>query len=100
MTRPLRPYDVQVGDIIGFCGNSWQSSAINLVTYGWPFWPVYSLSHVGIIGEFKGEKVLYESTTFDDKKCLIQKKLFHGSQCHRLQDRLEGYPGVIWHYPL
>jgi hypothetical protein len=70
---------------------------INLASYGIPFW---SISHVGIIGEYEGELLLFESTTLSNVECVIQDKLFKGSQACRLDDRLDVYTGRVWHYPL
>lgn len=89
--------DVQPGDIIGFCGDNWMSAGICLVTYGIPFW---SLSHVGIMGEYNGRQLLFESTTLDHKPCEITGKLINGSQAHSLDTTVADYTGRIWHYPL
>ena len=70
---------------------------INILTYGIPWW---NISHVGIIGEHKGELLLFESTTLSDVPCVIQGKPFKGTQAVRLSDRLERYSGRAWHYPL
>ncbi|MFQ5419477.1 MAG: hypothetical protein ACE5EY_03835 [Anaerolineae bacterium] len=85
------------GDIIGFSGNSWLSAGINLATYGIPFW---NLSHLGILGEFRGELVLFESTSESTLECFIQKRLVCGTQAHRLIDCVREYGGRVWHYPL
>lgn len=88
------------GDIIGFTGLGWECVAINILTYGLP---KFSIAHVGILGEYEGELVLFESTTLSDVPCIIQGKLVDGVQAVRLEDRLKGYDergGTIWHYPL
>lgn len=90
-------HGAKVGDIVGFSGYNLASAGINLATYGIPFW---SLSHVGIMGEFKDELLLFESTTLSDIPCRIQGKPFAGSQAVRLSDRLESYRGAAWLYPL
>jgi hypothetical protein len=85
------------GDLIGFSGQDFVGTFINLTTYGIPFW---DLSHVGIIGEYKGELLLFESNTFDPSPCVIQGKQFAGTQAHRLDAQLRDYRGKVWHYPL
>lgn len=87
----------KTGDIIAFSGFGRQSFLINLVTYGLPFW---SISHVGIIGEYDGEKLLFESTVLSNIPCVIQNKPFRGVQAVHLQDRLDTYRGRAWHYPI
>ncbi|MHC4703559.1 MAG: hypothetical protein ACYTFQ_23595 [Planctomycetota bacterium] len=92
---PLKP-----GDIIGFTGLGWECVAINILTYGLPR---LSIAHVGIMGEYEGELLLFESTTLSDVPCVIQGKLIDGVQAVRLPDRIKGYNergGRIWHYPL
>jgi len=92
-TQPV----IKAGDIIGFSGSGLDGFIINLCTYGIPFW---SASHVGIIGEYEGELLLFESTTLSDVPCVIQGKPFKGSQAVQLPDRIAVYPGRMWHYPL
>lgn len=87
----------KAGDIIGFSGDHWQSLVINLVTYGIPWW---SLSHIGIIGEYKGQPLLFESTTLDDTPCVVRGRGFQGTQAQHLESRLASYRGKVWHYPL
>lgn len=94
----LCPSNLRAGDIIGFSGDQWQSCVINVMTYGVPWW---SLSHVGIMGEHPQHGLLlYESTTLNDDPCVIQGKLFQGTQAHKLDTRLQSYRGKIWHYPV
>ena len=89
------------GDIIGFSGDSWLSVGINLATYGIPFW---SLSHVGVVGEYDGEYdgelLVFESTEQSDLPCAIQGKPVCGTQAHRLDECVEAYCGKVWLYPL
>jgi hypothetical protein len=85
------------GDIIGFSGDSLVSIGINLGTWGLPFW---GISHVGILAEFDGNLLLFESTTLCDLPCEIKGRKFKGSQAHNLLTRLRGYQGKAWHYPL
>ena len=63
------------GDIIGFSGNSPISDLVNLATLGVPRW---SISHVGIMAEIKGELLLVESTTLDPLPCVVLGKVFDG----------------------
>jgi len=95
MTR-IQP-ELKVGDIISFSGWKLHSIIINLCSYGIPF---LSASHVGIIGEYEGESLLFESTTLSTVPCVIQGKPFKGTQAVRLEDRLANYTGRVWHYPL
>jgi len=90
-------HEIKVGDLIAFSGRSWKSAVINLCSYGIPWW---SASHVGIIGEYQGELLLFESTTLSNIPCVIQGKPFKGTQACRLEDRIASYAGSIWHYPL
>ena len=89
--------EYKVGDIVGFSGFGRHSILVNLVTYGLPFW---NISHVGIIGEYDGEKLLFESTTLSNIPCAVQKKPFRGVQAVKLEDRLTYYNGRAWYYPL
>lgn len=97
MMTNLRPSQLQVGDIIGFSGYHLSSAFINLVTYGIPFW---SLSHVGIIGEYDGQLLLFESDAAESDPCVIQGKPFSGTQAKHLDTKLRNYSGRAWHYPL
>lgn len=85
------------GDIIGFSGANATSDFLNLVTYGIPR---ISISHVGIMAEYKGTLLLFESTTLNTSPCVIQKRPIRGAQAQYLKTRLESYEGRIWHYPL
>jgi len=87
----------KAGDIIGFSGDNWLSAGISVATLGIPFW---DLSHVGIIGEHKGELLLFESTTLNDSPCVIQKERVRGAQAHRIDDRVQAYRGKVWLYPV
>jgi hypothetical protein len=88
----LRP-----GGILAFSGFNPTSDIINLGTWGIPR---LSVSHVGIIGRYCNENVLFESTTLNDIPCLIQGKPVHGTQAHRVADRLATYVGRVWYFPL
>lgn len=85
------------GDIIAFSGFGRKSVLVNLVTYGIPYW---SASHVGIIGEHEGERLLFESTSLSNIPCRIQGEKFRGVQAVPLADRVKSYNGRAWLYPL
>ena len=89
--------EIKIGDVISFSGFGRKSAFINLVTFGWPFWWA---SHVGIIGEYKGEQLLFESTTLSNIPCVVQEKPFKGVQAVRLSDRVKSYHGRVYHYPV
>jgi len=89
--------EFKAGDILGFSGDAWASAGINLGSFGIPFW---DLSHIGIVGEHEGRLLLFESTTFNDKPCVILGKKIKGSQAHELADTIADYQGKVWHYPL
>jgi hypothetical protein len=89
--------NLQPGTLLGFSGACGLSDIINVVTLGVPRW---GLSHVGIMAEHRGELLLFESTTLDSRPCVIQQKLFNGTQAHRLDDVLTNYKGRVWAHPL
>lgn len=92
---------VQPGDIIGFLGHGALSQCICCGTFALPFWPFYAgVSHVGIIGSYKRQLYLFESTTLCDLPCAIKGHTIKGTQAHRLEDRLAAYHGRVYHYPL
>jgi len=88
---------IKTGDIIAFSGFGHKSVLVNLVTFGWPFWWA---SHIGIIGEYNDEQLLFESTTLSNIPCAIQNKSCKGVQAVRLADRVSSYNGRVYHYPL
>lgn len=95
----MNAYDIKPGDIIGFSGRNWLSAGINVATYGVPLW---SLSHVGIVGEVKvgGRLLLFESTTLNgDWPCLVTGKKICGTQAHSAEFIVGQYQGGAWHYP-
>lgn len=86
------------GDVIGFSGQSWISAAINIGTYGFP---LFGISHVGIMAHAAdGRLLIFESTSLDDLPCEISGEIFTGTQAHRLEDILRVYKGRVYHYPL
>ena len=95
--NPFLPDEAKAGDIIGFSGDSWISTLVNIATYGIPFW---SLSHVGILGHADdGRLLLFESTQLDDLPCEITGEVFLGTQAHQLEHVVHAYKGKVWHYP-
>lgn len=85
------------GDIIAFSGSGWKSDLINLATYGIPR---ISASHIGIVAEYYGEYLLFESTSLSNLPCRIRGNRIKGSQAQRLAARCRDYRGKVWHYPL
>ncbi len=88
---------LRAGDVVGFSGQGFVSDAINLGSFGVPRW---GLSHIGIIGKYKGERYLFESTTLNKgKPCDIRGEACSGVQAHYLGDILDR-PGKVWQYKL
>jgi hypothetical protein len=96
------------GDKIAFSGFCLESAIICLATYGLPYlgryWPRWctSISHIGVVGEYKDDLYIFESTTHDDCSdvCAIRRVPCDGVQAHEIEDRIEKYNGRVWHYPL
>lgn len=98
--RPISEYTdwgFRAGDLVGFSGANLASDFINLVTYGVPR---RSLSHVGVLAEYEGELLLWESTLDGDLPCVLRCRLVRGVQAHRIWPRISEYRGKVWHYPL
>lgn len=95
--KPRERLKPKPGDLIGFSGEALTSVLINLGSYGIPFW---DLSHIGIMGEYRGKLLLFESNVVDPEPCEITGKFFAGTQAHTLESRLKDYSGKVWHYPL
>lgn len=93
----FRGHEFLPGDLIGFSGHYWSSAGINIATYGIPFW---SLSHVAILGQHKGNLVLFESNESPVRPCIVRKKLIKGTQAQPIQRTIDEYRGKVWHYPL
>jgi hypothetical protein len=91
--------EFKAGDVLGFCGYTWISAAINIATYGIPFW---GISHVGIVGSCPDGKLrLFESTTLDGNvPCEITGKAISGAQAHSIDEQIKRYAGKCYHYPL
>ncbi len=94
---------IRPGDMLGFCP-PWHDplgAAINLGSLGIPG---RGLSHVGLVADVAvdGAAVtcLYESTTTFGKPCLVRGEVVEGVQCHPVADRVRGYRGRVWRYPL
>jgi len=86
------------GDMIGFSGADPVADMINLGTLGWPR---RDLSHVGLVARHQDHGLcIYESTTTVDLPCLERGKPVSGMQVHPLTDRVRGYPGRVFHFPL
>jgi hypothetical protein len=74
------------------------SDIINIGTYALPRW---GLSHVGILCPHPDHGLLlYESTTFNEKKCVITGKIFSGTQAQYPRDKVFTYDGRVWLYSL
>lgn len=96
------PYDIKAGDIIGFSGDHWYSSAINICTLGVPH---YSISHVGIVayvneGRHGGRLMMFESTDEPGEPCEVTGNRIAGVQAHGTFRSVNKYKGRAWHYPL
>lgn len=92
--------NLKPGDLIGFSHRGAVGYGINLATRGIPGW---GLSHVARVAEHPDklhELVLYESTMSAPQPCLIKGHKVQGVQCQDIADRIAGYDGRIWHYPL
>lgn len=88
--------DFKPGDVIGFSHHSLLGTAINLGTFGIPLW---SLSHVAIVTDFRGERLLFESTSHVDSPCRIARRHVEGVQAQEPVQRIKHYHGSAWHYP-
>lgn len=92
-----RTSDFACGDILGFSSHSLDGVLINIGTYGLPFW---SLSHVAIVGEYAGRKLLFESNVIPEQKCVVQNAYVCGTQAVEIEHKIETYKGKVWHFPL
>lgn len=96
------------GDKLGFSGFGYVSNAIQIGTYGFPnlgfWWPacLSSFSHVEVIGQVEDQILTFGSTTDNDCSlpCVVTGKRFDGFQAHRIDERIDGYTGRVWHFPL
>jgi hypothetical protein len=89
---------IKPGDIIGFSGTGFVSGVINLGTFALPR---CGLSHVGIVSEYEGELLLFESTFMaaDNVPCVIAGQPVRGVQAHTLESAVSR-KGAVWHYPV
>lgn len=87
----------QPGDIIGCSGKYPTSDMINLATYGIPRW---DLSHVGIICDYEGKLLVFQSTTLCCMPCHFAKKPFCGTQAQEIGEFISTDKSRIYHYPL
>jgi hypothetical protein len=88
---------IKPGDIIGFSSHDLAGVLINLASWGVPF---YSISHVGIMAPWGEDVLFWESTCLNGRACEIQRRRINGVQAHKLESRLDGFRGKVWHYPL
>jgi hypothetical protein len=95
----MLPSVFKPGDIIGYSGQGWISTIINLGSYGLPW---NGLSHVGIVGwkSRGGGHLVFESTSLCDIPCEITGLRVKGVQAHTIEDSVREYRGKVWHYPL
>ena len=94
-------FDFCAGDVLAFVGDGFTSRAIELGTYltSWPWWSLkLPPSHVGIIAEYQGRKVLVESTTLCPHSCLVLGKRHKGVQVQDPTQRVIDYGGrcEVW----
>jgi hypothetical protein len=82
----------QPGDVLAFHGTGVMSRLIELATWG--------PSHVGMIAEWGGEKVMVESTSLCTRPCLIRGTVVHGVQVHYPEERITDYNGAAELYRL
>jgi len=88
---------MKAGDVVGFSGRGWISAAVNIGTYGLPF---FGISHVGVMANDPDGRLLLFESSEDDLPCAIFGEKFVGTQAHVLGDVLEVYKGKVYHYPL
>jgi hypothetical protein len=82
------------GDVIGFSGRGFVSDLINVATFGVPR---IGLSHVAIVVP---GGLVFESTTLAPEPCVFQHRKVDGVQAHWIDQRIAGYDGKVFHYPL
>lgn len=97
--RPFSHCDLPPGGLLGFSSFSLCGALINLGTWGLPF---FGLSHVAIVARHPGldTPLLWESTSRCDLPCAIRGKRVSGVQAHWIAERIGGYRGKVWYYPL
>ena len=88
---------MKAGDVVGFSGRGWISAAVNIGTYGLPF---FGISHVGVMANDPDGRLLLFESSEDDIPCAISGERLVGTQAHVLEDVLKIYEGKVYHYPL
>ena len=88
--------EVVEGSIIGFAGGDAVSVAINLGTWGIPFW---SVAHCGIVANYQQQPYLFHSEVRNPAPCAIRKQSALGTRADYLAYILQ-QRGVVWHYKL
>lgn len=93
----------QAGDLLVFYGNGRISRAISLWTMQWLSCRP-GPSHVGLICRYEGPEhsgpLLVESTTLNDRPCLIRQLHVRGVQAQEPAGRIESYDGRVDLYRL
>jgi hypothetical protein len=93
--------DFRAGDLLLFRGENWKSFAIALGTSLPSQWIAgCAPSHLGIISDYEGRPILFESTTLCTLPCEILKRPVQGVQAHDPRRRIEAYGGRVWHMRL
>ena len=91
--RRPQPLVLQPGDLVAFAGRGPVSTLIQLFTCSrW--------SHVAVCCRWSGRLLLVESTTLSDQPCAILGRPVNGVQAHDPLERIDRYPGQVWHCPL
>jgi hypothetical protein len=89
---------LQSGGLIGCAGFDLQSNIINLFTLGLPG---ISIHHVGIVCEYDGEPLIYESTKSARPPCVRTGQRVSGVQAHTFEEmRAIPFYNALWYYPL
>lgn len=88
--------EAKTGDVIAWCGNSWLSASINMLTYGVP---TLSVSHVGIVCQIGEDKLVFESLAHPVSRCFVRGELVKGTQAHLIGET-DINSGRVYLYPL
>ncbi len=100
------PFGLLPGDVLGFSSRDCTGFWVNAGTLGVPFW---SLSHLAIVADHpwaftltfpRPSPIVWESTTLYRQPCLLRGRMTSGVQAHGLVQRIHGYNGRVWRYPL
>lgn len=93
--------DFTPGTILLFRGENWKSLAIAAGTNLPSQWiEGCAPSHCGIIAEYGGGPLLFESTTLTTLPCDILHRIVKGVQAHEPQKRIDAYTGHVWRMSL